>query len=552
VGPFRVESTISALSESLPESAHQVSEPTSSDNGCTISSITGEEYGAKNSNSNSSDSSDLAVSSPPPKFRLRLPHHHHHHRSAKNQQKRVPPREDSNSDSTLSSLSRESKKKARHATQRSHSDPTSTRNEEDPGTGSSGMNESDECSSSSSSFREQLNKSNVAKLLPKEGESGIESSNDGFLFAGRDEKIVRFRFKGVGQQSSDEDGTVSTLSGEQQQQSSPSEKNAKKRAGAEIKSHNNKKNRPMDTTGKAESSHDSSGISSHSNENQVTESEYASSSASGGGTPGIEAAKLPAATDSKKRKADPPDNVKESIKRQKKADAELKADENASLTTPEGQLAKNPGITAEQACVAAKREYNRRNAMRARKRAKGKMEDLQQQALSLKKDVSKLRETNDQLQAKLATLKEQNRDLIRIGQEQRRDTISSSNKPPSSTLSQSAPPAQFRPPAPRAAAAGATSSSLQQLLISALETLQAPKAPPPPQPPMDQLSQLILSALQAAAVQQNNQQQRTLEQLLLVALSGASNVVDANNNNQAMVLNAILNLIQQRQQGGSK
>jgi hypothetical protein len=330
---------------------HVTSERGSSDSGGTVSSLAGEEYGTKNINGNTSDLSDLAAvsSSLPPKFRLRLPHHHHH-RSKKNKEKLVSC-QDSNSGSSVSSLSRESKKKASQK-------PNANKRNKDRGT-LSGTNASDECSSASSFPRAQLNKVNVAKLC-KEGEKDIESSSDGF-FTGRGDKIVRLRFGGKGseQNSSDEDGTVSTLSIEQQRKGSPPAESghfarSKNQVGTELKSQFTETNKPVGTTGKAESSQDGGFVSSQIKQ-QVTESEYASSSASGEGTSysGL-APKLldkPTAV-GKKRKAEPLDKTIVSLKRQKKADGELKADDSASLTTPEGQLAKNPSFTAEQAWVA--------------------------------------------------------------------------------------------------------------------------------------------------------------------------------------------------------
>jgi hypothetical protein len=81
-------------------------------------------------------------------------------------------------------------------------------------------------------------------------------------------------------------------------------------------------------------------------------------------------------------------------------------------TTPEGQMAMNPKLTAKAAGTEAKREYNRRNAARARKRNKHMVGGLQEKVHSLTKRAEDLQRSNDVLQAQLEVLQSQNRDLL--------------------------------------------------------------------------------------------------------------------------------------------
>lgn len=82
------------------------------------------------------------------------------------------------------------------------------------------------------------------------------------------------------------------------------------------------------------------------------------------------------------------------------------------LTTVEGQLRKNPHMTEEEARIAAKREYNRRNAARARSRNKSLMEDLQRKVTDLTRSTEELQRTNDILTAQLELLTQQNESLM--------------------------------------------------------------------------------------------------------------------------------------------
>ena len=87
-------------------------------------------------------------------------------------------------------------------------------------------------------------------------------------------------------------------------------------------------------------------------------------------------------------------------------------EEDASLTTPEGQMQKNPYMTYEEARIAAKREYNRRNAARARVRSKKLVDDLQQKVYKLTHEVGQLKNANQGLKAQVESLTKNNNDLL--------------------------------------------------------------------------------------------------------------------------------------------
>jgi hypothetical protein len=102
-------------------------------------------------------------------------------------------------------------------------------------------------------------------------------------------------------------------------------------------------------------------------------------------------------------------------KRQKLQDDEDSVEDEDGehdLTTPEGQLAMNPKLTLKAAATEAKREYNRRNAARARKRNKHAVGELQDKVHSLARRAEDLQRSNDVLQAQLEVLQTQNRDLL--------------------------------------------------------------------------------------------------------------------------------------------
>jgi hypothetical protein len=102
-------------------------------------------------------------------------------------------------------------------------------------------------------------------------------------------------------------------------------------------------------------------------------------------------------------------------KKQKLQDDEsVEEDGEHDPTTPEGQMAMNPKLTEKAATTEEKREYNRRNAARARKRNKNMVGDLQEKVHSLTKRTEDLQRSNDVLQAQLEVLRTQNRDLLAI------------------------------------------------------------------------------------------------------------------------------------------
>lgn len=83
------------------------------------------------------------------------------------------------------------------------------------------------------------------------------------------------------------------------------------------------------------------------------------------------------------------------------------------LSTTEGQLMANPGMTLHEAKGAAKREYNRLNAARARQRNKMTVEQLQRKIVELQGTVEQLQRSNQGLTVQMNVLSQQNRCLIR-------------------------------------------------------------------------------------------------------------------------------------------
>jgi hypothetical protein len=118
--------------------------------------------------------------------------------------------------------------------------------------------------------------------------------------------------------------------------------------------------------------------------------------------------------DKKKRKdVDINSESSDCAKKQKLQDDEsVEEDDEHDLTTPEGQMAMNPKLTSKAAATEAKREYNRRNAARARKRNKHMVGGLQEKVHSLTKRTEDLQRSNDVLQAQLEVLQTQNRELL--------------------------------------------------------------------------------------------------------------------------------------------
>jgi hypothetical protein len=75
------------------------------------------------------------------------------------------------------------------------------------------------------------------------------------------------------------------------------------------------------------------------------------------------------------------------------------------LTTVKGQLTENPHFTHEQAKAAAKREYNRRNAARARLRGKYLLEELQETVQELTERANELAEENSNFKSEINVLR---------------------------------------------------------------------------------------------------------------------------------------------------
>jgi hypothetical protein len=103
-------------------------------------------------------------------------------------------------------------------------------------------------------------------------------------------------------------------------------------------------------------------------------------------------------------------------------------DSQPDLTTQEGQMKMHPTMTAEVGATEARREYNRRNAARARKRNKLMVGDLQDSVGSLTKRVGDLQRSNDMLQTQLKVLQTHNRDILVSRRDtEKRSQVQSSN-----------------------------------------------------------------------------------------------------------------------------
>lgn len=85
-------------------------------------------------------------------------------------------------------------------------------------------------------------------------------------------------------------------------------------------------------------------------------------------------------------------------------DTKIKSPEldlRVKLTTVEGQLELNPHLTIDQAKDAAKKEYNRRNAARARLRSKHHLTELQEKVAALQDRLEQITKENQHLKAEL-------------------------------------------------------------------------------------------------------------------------------------------------------
>ncbi|GAX15304.1 hypothetical protein FisN_8Hh399 [Fistulifera solaris] len=79
------------------------------------------------------------------------------------------------------------------------------------------------------------------------------------------------------------------------------------------------------------------------------------------------------------------------------------------LTSEEGQLEEHPDYTPDQAREAAKREYNRRNAARARIRLKCTLTEMHEKCASMNDEIQSLKDENAALKAELNEMKQQAR-----------------------------------------------------------------------------------------------------------------------------------------------
>jgi hypothetical protein len=77
---------------------------------------------------------------------------------------------------------------------------------------------------------------------------------------------------------------------------------------------------------------------------------------------------------------------------------------SSDMVKVSGKLATNPQLSSQDARVAAKREYNRLNAVRARIREKDRLQSLQKEYLELKTFISELQSQNQMLQTQLTLL----------------------------------------------------------------------------------------------------------------------------------------------------
>jgi len=86
-------------------------------------------------------------------------------------------------------------------------------------------------------------------------------------------------------------------------------------------------------------------------------------------------------------------------------------------------------MKAAKEALAAKREYNRQVASRARARHKDKIATLQEQTARLKKDTEDLKQKNEILQGQVDILTEQNRDLVAIRQQMQSQNVAMTAMP---------------------------------------------------------------------------------------------------------------------------
>ena len=112
----------------------------------------------------------------------------------------------------------------------------------------------------------------------------------------------------------------------------------------------------------------------------------------------------------------PHDENDASVSSNEDEDALTESSNRFPLTTAKGQIARYPNYTLSMATLAAKREYNRQNAARARKRAKTLVHTYQEQIQVLTTQLEQLRDQNESLLAKLHSLRENNMRMLQSQQ----------------------------------------------------------------------------------------------------------------------------------------
>lgn len=103
-------------------------------------------------------------------------------------------------------------------------------------------------------------------------------------------------------------------------------------------------------------------------------------------------------------------------KRQPRAKTRAEREDDAKynlrnkLTSVAGQLEQNPTLTEEEAQLAAKKEYNRRNGLRARKRFKYRLHELQEMCSTLVKCNEELTTENERLRIQIKKIRDRDTD----------------------------------------------------------------------------------------------------------------------------------------------
>jgi hypothetical protein len=105
------------------------------------------------------------------------------------------------------------------------------------------------------------------------------------------------------------------------------------------------------------------------------------------------------------------DHLKKSHKKKSKKNEDIDDDDDndddcsqRALATVAGQLARNPSFSVDEARDAAKREYNRLNAARARVRQKDRLQTLEHDYAKLSELTTRLQRENDILKSQLDVL----------------------------------------------------------------------------------------------------------------------------------------------------